>query len=69
MDSKVLGVVEEQIAVQFTGKVNILATFNRQFLGHILFKNGEKVEEYEGRDGTHLYCYIKKLLDQSSDKC
>ena len=34
-----------------------------------LFKKGEKVEEYEGRDGTHLYCYIKKLLDQSSDKC
>jgi hypothetical protein len=44
VDSKVLGVVEEQIAVQFTGKVNILATFNRQFLGHILFKNGEIIQ-------------------------
>jgi hypothetical protein len=38
---KILLSIEEQISVQFTGKVNILATFNHQFLGHILFKNGE----------------------------
>jgi hypothetical protein len=38
---KILGTIEEQIAVQFTGKVNVLSTFNRQYLGHILFKNGE----------------------------
>ena len=44
MESKVLGVIEEQIAVQFTGKVNILAAFNRQFLGQILFKNGEVIQ-------------------------
>lgn len=44
MESKVLGVIEEQIAVGFTGKVNILATFNRQYLGHILFKNGEIIQ-------------------------
>lgn len=41
MDSKVMGVVEEQVAVMFTGKVNILASFNRQYLGHLLFKNGD----------------------------
>lgn len=40
-NSKVMDVIEEQIAVQFTGKVNVLATFNRQFLGHIIFKDGE----------------------------
>jgi hypothetical protein len=39
--SKILGTIEEQMAVEFTGKVNILSTFNRQFLGHILFRNGE----------------------------
>ena len=39
-----MGVIEEQIAVQFTGKVNILASFNRQFLGHILFKNGDVIQ-------------------------
>lgn len=44
MESKVLGVIEEQIAVGFTGKVNILATYNRQFLGVILFKNGEVIQ-------------------------
>lgn len=38
---KIIGVIEEQIAVQFTGKVNVLSTFNRQYLGQILFKNGE----------------------------
>lgn len=39
--SKIVDVIEEQVAVQFTGKVNVLATFNRQFLGHIVFKDGE----------------------------
>lgn len=38
---KIIGTIEEQIAVQFTGKLNVLSTFNRQYLGHILFKNGE----------------------------
>lgn len=38
---KILATIEEQVAVQFTGKVNVLATFNHQYLGHILFKNGE----------------------------
>lgn len=44
MESRVLNIVEEQMAVQFTGKVHILASFNRQFLGHILFKNGEVIQ-------------------------
>lgn len=44
LNSKVMNVIEEQISVQFTGKVNILATFNRQFLGHVIFKNGEVVQ-------------------------
>ncbi len=38
---KIINIVEEQIAVQFTGKINILSSFNRQYLGHILFKSGE----------------------------
>lgn len=44
MESRVLYVIEEQIAVLFTGKVNILSAYNRQFLGHILFKNGEVIQ-------------------------
>lgn len=43
MESKVMGVIEEQQSVRFTGKVNVLAAFNRQFLGHILFKDGEVI--------------------------
>ena len=41
MDLKILSVIEEQIAVEFTGKVNVLASFNRQYLGHILFRSGD----------------------------
>jgi hypothetical protein len=38
---KILATIEEQMAVRFTGKVNVLSTFNRQYLGHLLFKDGE----------------------------
>jgi hypothetical protein len=41
VELKILSTIEEQTSVQFTGKVNILAAFNRQYLGHVLFKNGE----------------------------
>ena len=44
MESKLLNVIEEQVAVQFTGKVNVLASFNRQFLGQIYFKNGDIIQ-------------------------
>jgi len=44
MESRLLEVIEEQISVQFTGKVNILNTLNRQFLGHLLFRSGDLVQ-------------------------
>jgi hypothetical protein len=44
MESKVMGVIEEQQSVRFTGKVNILSAFNRQFLGHILIKDGDVIQ-------------------------
>lgn len=44
MDLKIMSVIEEQIAVQFTGKVNVLASFNRQYLGHVLFRNGDVIQ-------------------------
>ena len=56
MDSKLMNVIDEQMAVQFTGKVNILATFNRQFLGHVLFKNGEVIQvTFEGFQGMKAF--------------
>jgi hypothetical protein len=44
MELKIMGVLDEQISVQFTGKVNILSSMNRQYLGHVLFKSGEIVQ-------------------------
>ena len=44
MNSRVMDVIEEQMAVEFTGKVNVLSSFNRQFLGHIIFKSGEMIQ-------------------------
>lgn len=59
MESRVMAVIEEQIAVQFTGKVNILAAFNRQFLGHILFKSGEVIQViFQGQRGLKAFYHL-----------
>jgi hypothetical protein len=56
MESKVLGIIEEQIVVGFTGKINILASFNRQYLGQILFKNGEVIQvTFNGQIGLKAF--------------
>lgn len=56
IESRVLNVIDEQRAVQFTGKVNILASFNRQFLGHILFKDGEMIQvTFNGLKGLKAF--------------
>lgn len=44
MELKIMAVLDEQISVQFTGKVNILSSMNRQYLGHVLFKSGEIIQ-------------------------
>ena len=43
-ESRVLSIIDEQLAVEFTGKVNILSSFNHQFLGHILFIGGDVIQ-------------------------
>lgn len=59
IDSKVMGVIEEQVAVRFTGKVNILSTFNRQFLGHVLFKNGDVIQvTFNGKKGLKAFYHL-----------
>lgn len=58
-DSRVLNVIEEQVAVQFTGKVNVLSSYNRQFLGHILFKHGELIQvAFNGQKGLKAFYSI-----------
>lgn len=44
MNFKFVPIVEEQVSVSFTGKVNILSPFNHQYLGHFLFKDGELID-------------------------
>ncbi len=43
---QIFQVLDEQIVVGFTGKVNILSKTNRQYLGHLLLKNGEVIQAY-----------------------
>lgn len=51
-----MSVIEEQIAVQFTGKVNVLSNYNRQFLGHLLFKDGEIIQAiYQNHKGLKAF--------------
>lgn len=70
MESKIISVIEEQVAVQFTGKVNVLATFNRQYLGHILFKNGEIIQvTFQSLKGLKAFYHliIQELSNQHFD--
>ena len=59
MNSKLMNVIDEQMSVQFTGKVNVLSTFNRQFLGHILFKDGEVIQvTFNGMTGMKAFYQV-----------
>jgi hypothetical protein len=41
---RILETMDEQHSVRFTGRVNVLSKMNRQYLGHVLFKDGEVVQ-------------------------
>ncbi len=68
MDSKLFSVIDDQVSVQFTGKVNVLSNFNRQFLGHIMFRNGRIVEAlfsgYKGEKALY-HLFIQEFSLQS----
>jgi hypothetical protein len=56
---KIVGVIEEQMSVSFTGKVNILSNFNRQYLGHLVFSSGEIIKAtFQGHRGTKAFFQI-----------
>ncbi len=65
MESRVLDIIEEQMAVEFTGKVNILATYNHQFLGHILFIDGQVIQVTFGRL-RGLRAFFKLVIQESA---
>lgn len=59
MELKILSVIEEQIAVQFTGKVNVLSSLNRQYFGHLLFKDGEIIQvKYLNQQGLKAFYQV-----------
>lgn len=59
MELKFVPVVEEQMSVQFTGKVNLLSPFNHQYLGHLLFKDGQVIDvKYQGLSGVKAFYHF-----------
>lgn len=67
MDLKIVSVIEEQIAVQFTGKINILSSSNQQFLGHVLFLNGEVLQvTFQKQKG--LKAFYQLIIQEFTDK-
>lgn len=59
MNLKILDVIEEQVAVTFTGRLNVLSTENHQFLGHLLFKDGEIYQAtYKGHKSLKAFYQI-----------
>ena len=59
MELKILSIIEEQISVAFTGKVNVLSVYNRQFLGHLIFKDGEILQvSFQGQKGLKAFYQI-----------
>ena len=59
--------VEEQSTIGFTGKLNILDEKNHQFMGEVLFREGEIVgchyEDYKGSQGL-LYLIISDVMSE-----
>lgn len=63
MMQKLMELIEEQVAVEFTGKINILRKHNKQFQGQIFFKDGSIVQtSYEKKKGIKA-CY-QLLIDE-----
>lgn len=56
MEMKFVPVVEEQMSVLFTGKVNLLSPFNHQYLGHLLFRDGKIIDvKYQQFSGMKAF--------------
>lgn len=59
MDLKIISIMDEQVAVRFNGKINLLSNFNQQFLGHIIFREGEVINaSFNGHSGLKAIYHI-----------
>ena len=65
--SKLLRAVNEQAGIMFTGRINILSSFNHQFLGAVLMINGEILSsQYKKFKG--LKSLISVVIDESKQQ-
>lgn len=66
MKDNLLGLIEEQMAVHFDGKINTLQTSNRQLLGSIYIREGALIRvDYKNQGGLKALfnIYIDTLAD------
>lgn len=67
MDEQILHTVEEQIIINFTGKVNVLSAETKQHLGAILLLDGQMVNaKYLGSEG--LKAFYNMCIDENQGK-
>ena len=56
MSEQILNTIEEQVIINFTGKINILNSENKQMLGAILISDGQLVNaKYMGVEGVKAF--------------
>lgn len=66
MQDNLLGLIEEQMAVQFDGKINVLQTNNRQLLGSVYIRDGSLIRvDYKTQGGLKALfnIYVDTLTD------
>lgn len=56
MSEKILAAIEEQVIINFTGKINILNPETKQILGNVLLIDGDLVNtKYQGTQGIKAF--------------
>lgn len=59
---QLFAILDEQVSVGFTGKVNVLSKMNRQYLGHMLLKNGDVIQA-KYKNTTALKAFFNIIVD------
>ncbi len=66
MRDHLIDTLEEQVLVQFSGRINVLKESNRQLIGSIILKDGDVFRiDYKGQEGMKALCHL--YLDDLKD--
>jgi hypothetical protein len=66
MRDHLIDTLEEQVLVQFSGKINVLKESNRQILGSVVLNDGDIYRiDYKGLEGMKALCHL--YLDDLKD--